>query len=146
MTVGYLRREPPASPEQIDQLERRIGTSLPADYRQYLAEQNGGRLENNNEAAKTVFGLGDELPDYTNMADMLDTYAGRVPAWLLPVAQDEYGNLFAVSLRPEDNGSLWFWDHEEEADEGEPPAEDNIQRKADSWSQFLNQLTPPPVA
>jgi cell wall assembly regulator SMI1 len=144
MAVGYLRREPPASPEQIDALERRIGVPLPADYRAYLAAQNGGRLENNNEAAKTIFGLG-ELPDYTNMGDKLDTYAGRVPAWLLPVAQDEYGNLFAVSLRPRDNGSVWFWDHEEEADEGEPPTEDNLERKADSWTGFLDGLTPPPA-
>jgi cell wall assembly regulator SMI1 len=143
MAVDYLRREPPATPEQIDELQRRVGAPLPADYRGYLAEQNGGRLDNNDEAVNTVYGLGDDVPDWANMDDALDAYAGRVPAWLLPVAEDEYGNVFALSLRPEDNGSVWFWDHEEESDEGEPPAEDNIERKADTWTGFLSRLTPP---
>jgi hypothetical protein len=72
----------------------------------------------------------------------LATYDERVPGWLLPVASDEYGNLFAVSLREPDNGSVWFWDHEEEADEGEPPSEENIEYKAKDWLSFLAALAP----
>jgi hypothetical protein len=74
------------------------------------------------------------------MWENLDVYNGRVPSWLLPVADDEYGNLYAVSLRSHDLGSVWFWDHEEEADEGEAPSEENISRKAGSWGEFLQGL------
>jgi cell wall assembly regulator SMI1 len=139
MAVAYDHREPPASPELIAQLEARIGHALPDDYRAYLLGQDGGRLDSNDGAVNTVFGLGD-VPDWASMWAVLDTYRGRVPAWLLPVADDEYGNLYAISLRPGDFGSVWFWDHEEEADEGEPPSEENLTWKSGSWVGFLQGL------
>ncbi len=141
MAVGYVRREPPASPELVAQLEGQLGQALPDDYRHYLLQQDGGRLEDNTEAVINVFGLG-EVPDWTNMWHKLETFQNRVPAWLLPVAQDAYGNLFAISHRPSDFGSVWLWDHEEEADEGEPPSEENISFKAGSWTAFLERLQP----
>ncbi|GHO97304.1 hypothetical protein KSF_073520 [Reticulibacter mediterranei] len=141
MVVTYLRQELPASPHLISQLEQRLGQSLPPSYHNYLLEQDGGRLDNNHEAVKDIFGLSN-VPGSASMWRILDTYHNRVPAWLLPVARDEYGNLFAISLRSEDLGSVWFWDHEEEADEGEPPTEDNIERKASDWLSFLDSLQP----
>ena len=71
MSVGYYRRQPPATPEQIEELQRRIGEPLPASYRAYLAEQDGGRLDNNNQAVNTIFGLGD-LPDDDSLWEQLD--------------------------------------------------------------------------
>jgi len=139
--VGYLRRELPALAELIEQLEQQVGQSLPLSYRSYLLEQDGGRLDNNHEAVKTIFGLG-SVPDWASMWEVLQVYHDRVAVWLLPVAQDEYGNLFAISLRREDFGSVWFWDHEEEADEGEPPTEKNIEYKAANWLSFLDSLQP----
>ncbi len=139
MAVPYVRREPPASPELVERLERQIGQALPDQYRDYLLQQDGGRLADNNEAVINIFGLG-EVPDWASMWNKLTTFQGRVPPWLLPAAQDAYGNLYAISLRPSDFGSVWFWDHEEEADEGEPPSEDNISLKAGSWTGFLEGL------
>ena len=43
-----------------------------------------------------------------------------------PPADDEYGNLFCVSLRDSDHGSVWFWDHEQEAGDNQPPTESNL--------------------
>jgi cell wall assembly regulator SMI1 len=139
--VGYRRREPPASPELIQQLEQHIGQSLPTSYRTYLLQQDGGRLTNNHEVVKTIFGLGN-VPAWANMWEALDTFHNRMPVWLLPVADDEFGNLFAISLRSEDLGSVWFWDHEKEADEGELPTEDNLELKATDWFSFLDSLQP----
>lgn len=141
MAVAYRRKQPPASPDLIDRLEQRIGRPLPASYRDYLLKQDGGRLTDNQEAVDTVFGLG-EVPDWASMWEKLDVLKDRVPAWLLPVADDTYGNLFAVSLREQDLGTVWFWDHEEEAGEGEPPSEDNIELKARDWQAFLDGLRP----
>jgi hypothetical protein len=141
MIVSYSRREPPVPVEALDRLERRIGMTLPAVYRDYLLAQDGGRLSDNSEALKTIFGLG-KLPKWTSLWEVLKVYAGRLPPWLLPVADDEYGNLFAISLRHEDPGSVWFWDHEEEADEDEPPTEDNIRPLAPDWVAFLDSLEP----
>lgn len=141
MTVAYRRREPGAPADLITRLEQRVGRPLPDSYRDYLLHCDGGRLAANHEAVKTVFGIG-EVPDWANMWKILDLFQDRVPAWLLPVAADEYGNLFAVSLRDDDRGSVWFWDHEEEADEGDPPSEDNINLKAPDWPSFLESLQP----
>jgi cell wall assembly regulator SMI1 len=141
MAVSYLRREPPAAPELIARMEQRIGRTLPRPYRDYLLHQDGGRLTGNHEAVNTVFGLGD-VPAWANMWAKLDVYHERVPSWLLPVANDEYGNLLAISLRDEDLGAVWFWDHEAEADEGELPTEDNLELKAADWSTFLDALRP----
>jgi SMI1 / KNR4 family (SUKH-1) len=123
-------------------LEQQVGQRLPDDYRDYLLQQDGGRLADNTEAVKTIFGLGELLGYERNMWKMLRTFHDRVPAWLLPAARDEYGNLFAISLRATDLGSVWFWDHEREADEDEPPTEDNIELKAPSWAAFLDGLRP----
>lgn len=145
MPVEYLRSEPPAPPQLVDRLEQQIGRRLPDAYRDYLLGRDGGRLDNNDGAVNDIFGLG-EVPDWASMWLVLETFHDRVPAWLLPVARDAYGNLYAISLRDEDHGSVWFWDHEEEADEGEPPAENNIERKAPDWQTFLDSLRPPSPA
>jgi cell wall assembly regulator SMI1 len=144
MAVGYRRQASAASEVDVARLEQRIGRALPSSYRSYLLTQDGGRLVDNSEAVKEIFGIGPETPDWANLWDKLDVFRDRVPVWLLPVAQDEYGNLYAISLRDPDAGSVWLWDHEEEADEGEPPSEDNITQLAPDWATFLNQLSPPP--
>lgn len=141
MAVTYIDRKAPASPELIDRLEQQVGRRLPDDYRDYLLRQDGGSLDFNSEGVQSIFGLG-EVPGYASIWENLQTYHDRVPRWLLPVASNFGGNIFAISLRTSDYGSVWFWDHEEEADEGEPPAEDNIELKAPSWSAFLEGLQP----
>lgn len=88
-----------------------------------------------------MFGIGN-VPDWGDLWKTLDIYADRVPHWLLSVAEDEYGSLFCISLRDSGHGSVWFWDHEEEADEAEPPTEDNLTYRAASWPDFLESLQP----
>ncbi len=142
MAVGFSESEPPASEESIQRLERRIGDPLPAEYRDFLGQHDGGPLDLNDRSVNEVFGLGDGVPDFASMWNALDTYQERVPGWLLPVANDSFGNLFALSLRPDDRGTVWFWDHEKEADEDEPAAEDNISLIAPDWRTFLDSVKP----
>lgn len=142
MAVAFSETQAPASEELIQRLERQAGQPLPPGYREFLRQHDGGPLDVNDKAVDEIFGLGDDVPDFANMWQQLETYRDRVPPWLLPVASDSFGNLFALSLRPEDYGSVWFWDHEKEADEDEPPAEDNIRRVAPDWPTFLDALNP----
>ena len=139
--LTYRDRRPPASTDLVARLEEHVRRALPPPYRDYLLEQDGGRVFDNSEALQQILGLGD-LPEFASLWHKLEVYADRVPYWLLPVATDAFGNLFAVSLRDEDNGSVWFWDHEEEADEDEPPTEDNIKLMAPDWPTFLASLQP----
>lgn len=146
MSVGYRRQAAPAPADQIERLERRIGRPLPDSYRDYLRQHDGGQLQDNSEAVNEIFGVGPEAPEWASMWQKLDVYDDRVPTWLLPVASDAAGNLFAVSLRDSDRGSVWFWDHEWEADEDEPPTEENIERRAKDWPTFLDALRPPDLS
>jgi cell wall assembly regulator SMI1 len=142
MAVAFSEPQAPASEESIQRLERQIGRPLPSGYRDFLRQHDGGPLDLNDKAVNEVFGLGDDVPDFASMWQKLETYRERVPEWLLLVANDSFGNLFTVSLRPQDEGSVWFWDHEKEADEDEPPTEDNIRQVAPDWPTFLNSLQP----
>ncbi len=98
-------------------------------------------MDTNDRHLHTVFSVGPVAPT-DSIFSRLDTFTGRIPDWLLPVARDEGGNLFALSLRQTDFGSVWFWDHEYEADEGEPPADDNITRISEDWESFFQSLQP----
>ncbi|MDR7277336.1 hypothetical protein J2S41_004114 [Catenuloplanes atrovinosus] len=51
-------------------------------------------MDNNDRSVHTVFSVGVVKP-ITGIFSRPDTFAGRVPGWLLPVARDEGGNLFA---------------------------------------------------
>ncbi|MET8776240.1 SMI1/KNR4 family protein [Nocardia sp. NPDC004654] len=142
MAVGYYRAAGPAMRFDIERLEERIGRGLPEDYKGFLMRQDGGRVEGNDQAVNEIFCLRDDAPNWASIWWKLDVFSGRIPNWLLPVASDEYGNLFAISLRDSDFGSVWFWDHEEETDEDESAAEDNIECRSVSWSSFIDDLQP----
>jgi hypothetical protein len=59
------------------------------------------------------------------------------------VAHAPGGNLICLSLREEDRGTVWFWDHEQEAEEGDPPREDNLTMVAESFDEFASRLVAP---
>lgn len=78
----------------------------------------------------------------TDLARVSAQYHDRIPADLLPVAHAEGGNLVCLSLGGHDRRAVYFWDHEEEAEEGEPPARRNLHRIADSFRDFAASLRP----
>ncbi len=98
-------------------------------------------MDNNDRAVHTVFSVGAVKP-IASIFSRLGNFASRVPTWLLPLARDEGGHLFALSLCEADSGTVWFWDHEYEAGEGDQPTEDNITRAADDQQTFLQSLNP----
>lgn len=69
-------------------------------------------------------------------------YEGRLPEDLLPIANDEGGNLICIGLEGERLDQIFFWDHEEEADprQGQVPSYNNICFVADWFWEFFNSL------
>jgi hypothetical protein len=84
-------------------------------------------------------------PRWARLESLRKTYAGRVPDGLLPIGTDPFGNVFCLGLGGAWRGKVWFWDHESEADEGEPPRVDNLSMVAASFTSFLAALRPQPV-
>ncbi|MRV75986.1 hypothetical protein GJ700_30160 [Duganella sp. FT92W] len=63
------------------------------------------------------------------------------PRGMLPFGDDPAGNLYLVKISPGDSyGSIFFWDHENEADLEEQPNFDNIHFISQTFDNFLNEL------
>lgn len=141
---------PPASEETVAALERRLGLALPEDYRRFLRRNNGGRITENivdipagHQAGVGVDEfLGAERNDRLDIAAQVAVYRDRVPAGLLPIAHAAGGNLILLAVGRDDHGSVWFWDHEYEVDEGEIPHWENLTRLASSLDEFMSLLAP----
>lgn len=145
MTIPFERQGPPITEADLDAFESRLGQRLPADYRQFMLSQNGGRPIPNYLPSNPNVGIGvffcltsDDQDD--SMAQMLDVYSDRYPPRMLPIAESAGGNLICLSLTGDDENSVYFWEHEMESDEGEPPREDNLEKIADSFADLLENL------
>ena len=65
----------------------------------------------------------------------------RIPAGVLPIADDPFGNLVCIDAREGRDGPVLFWDHEYE---GDPPDEANLYEVAPDLQSFLDGLTERP--
>lgn len=147
MTISYARTGPEVSD---DRLALAVGTELPHDYRDFMLTQNGGVLTetahlhgDDSGASVRAFLIVDD-PQETggfDIDDYLRTYEGRYPGGFLPIAVDASSNLILLDTGYDHPGSVWFWDHEGEADENEPPRTDNITKIADTFTDFVDALT-----
>lgn len=133
---------------ELSLYERQLGLQLPAQYRKFLLEFNGGSPRPNSfnfkdsDAGSQVlsfFGFG----SFYNVLDELETYSGRLPRRFFPVAAEAGGNLLCISVSGDDAGSIYFWDHELEADLSKGQTPDSVANTtlvADSFSEFLDSF------
>lgn len=118
----------PVSEGQLAKTEQHFGVSLPADYKETLAQCNRGKptLERFNTERQRECVL-----DY--MIDLEETVAmaQAIPADnLIPIARDPFGNLIAFSLADGQVDAVVFWDHES----------NDIAKIASSFTEFLQKL------
>lgn len=134
----------------IDGFEDGLGGRLPGDYRQFLSTVNGGWAVDSfhhppsgpgDIGVDALWGVGIDDED-RSMEQNLEVFRGRYPPEYLPFGEDAGGNLVLIKLGDDDFGSIHFWDHEEEADAGEPATYRNLTRLSDSFTAFLEELEP----
>jgi SMI1-KNR4 cell-wall/Ankyrin repeats (3 copies) len=141
--------DPPMTPESLEELQLALGVRLPKEYAEFLSQFNGGNFcrpvmfylpkptEWIDEVAVVSF-LGD--PDDPQFGNALRRTArileDRIPDECLTIASCSGGDKILLQLAgpPAELGKIWFWDS---VDEGEG---NNIQRVADSFSEFLSML------
>ena len=140
----------PLSVTQIEEFEEHLGCRLPEVYLKFLQTQNGGRPENGgfvilrdgeDYGILVDWFLGLQEGDCDHLIEYQVDYKGRVPANLLPIAHDSFGNFICLSVWGRDIGKVYYWDHEEEAEEGETPDYHNVYFVADDFQSFLNSLS-----
>lgn len=145
--VTFKRVNPPIDAQVIDEFERYLGMPLPADYRRFLLEHNGGKPTPN------VFLISaekrsEDIVDFflglkaARISFSLEEYASRrkdhLPSNLISIARDPGHNAICLSLEGVDVGKVYFWD----ADFGVVGAPDysNLYLLADSFDEFLSKL------
>src|SRR5262245_8123323 len=138
MSIKITKAGPALGEAAIAGLERRLGRTLPNDYRSFLLKYNGGVPELNSFPIPQIgegginafFGIREGKNDDDLEAERR-RMKDRMPKHLLPIAEAEGGNLVCISFGAKDHGSVYFWDHEEEADEDELPDHTNLYKLAE---------------
>ena len=137
------------SAEALAEAEARlaeIGTRIPPSYRAFLAEQDGGEPvrsvfsfqqhdREQNDLVRLFFGIA-ESPN-GDLVSEADIARDRLPADVLPIATDNFGNLVVLDGRDGGDGPVLFWDHEFQSD---PPSEDDLFWVAPDLKTFLAEL------
>ncbi len=138
---------------QIMSLEAMLHMKIPEDYRLFLLNCNGGRprksvftyiYKGRKELGCVSRFLGIHNGEFDNLYQAVKTYKifqKRLPDNLLPIANDPGGNLICLSLIGNDLGSIYFWNHDWEADDHEEPTYENIFLIATSFTEFIDSLT-----
>ncbi|GIK67151.1 MAG: SMI1/KNR4 family protein [Chloroflexota bacterium] len=147
--VTIHESRPPITDADIQAVEQQLNIKFPDDYRRFLLAHNGGRPEPeiflipdhpipNQSSILNWFYSIDPSDYYYNILKMVKVFADRMPPEFIPIGCDPGGNQICLVVAGEDKGMIFFWDHEQEMDEGEPPTYDNLFFIADSIDDLLN--------
>lgn len=141
--------------DEIYRVEKKFGIQLPEGYRDFLLSHNGGFPINPKFKFRLPSGrFSDSLVnrflaiydgEYSNFETFFSDYKqhqNRIPAELVPIAYDPFGNLVCIGVSGVMLGEVFFWDHENEKDDGSPPGFGNVHLIARTFTEFLNCLEP----
>jgi hypothetical protein len=132
----------PARPGAIEAAEEALGLELPADYRAFLAEHDGVRLDDNLlDAARRPSGGADRLYAVEDLAKWREKMRDRMPAEVLPIGEAGGGDFIVLGVAGEARGRVYQWEHEFEA-EDPPPHWENVIELAPSFRAWFDALVP----
>jgi SMI1-KNR4 cell-wall len=138
----------------INLIENKLDIKLPEDYKHFLLTHNGGYPEKssytfievkNSSNVDRFLAFYDIKIDFSAKIydDLLKEclrYEDRIPKECIPIAPDSGGNYLCLCVKGSEYGKVYFWDHEEEADEGEKPTFLNMYLIANNFTDFINSL------
>ncbi len=135
--------------ESLQAFENKYSCKLPNDYREFLLLNNGAFpspdcatfAEAGRKTASDVFclfAIGDDRTSLS-MEWHQETFSNRLPENTLPIGRDSSGNLWLISLRDDNSGAIFFWDHGSYDTFDETDIE-NWPKVASSFKEFLGNL------
>ena len=139
-----------ATEKQIAAFEKRLGSLLPDEYRQFLLTSNGGRpnpdcvavpgMEGiDNVGVGTLFHLQPAKPAADELGYELENSGKLLPEGHLPIAGSS--DLFSLSLKPATHGCVFWWFHEtDEVDDDGNYLESAGYLLAGSFDEFLTRI------
>jgi len=150
------RRGPHMTEAQIKEFEKSFGHSLPDDYRQFLLDVNGGRLDKANRefdqgVVNRLFSLNDADDESRDLATRANRSRPMLPTPdLLFIGHDDGGARLLLALAGEHRGEVWFMITGDDArpDDANPRVlwhdRRDMRKLADSFEQFMLSLRPLP--
>jgi len=175
--LGGFDESYPLSVENVKAVEIAINSKLPDEYETFLLEYGYAMPEQilvfypekgsseyihdetigftnllfHGSELSYFYGINPESGD-NELLDAVETYKDRMPEYFLPIADDGLGNQICISLNKDSFGHVYWWNHENEWDEGnyckdvgvEMPNKvkfQNIYLIAESFCSFLAKLT-----
>ena len=145
------RRGPPVREAEVAAFEQRLGLTLPADYRRFLLEVNGGLLASENRRFShyiitDLLSLADD-----NDASNLEARAARAH-WVLPHSDllmigNADGGMILLAVRGNHRGEVWNLDTVDPRPDGSNPRvlwhdQRDMTKLADSFEEFVRMLKP----
>ena len=130
--------------QELSDFEKSNNIVLPEGYRAFLLKYNGGQPIKGNikpppTIVKCLLGMHNG-PFSESLYKHIDMLKDRLPLSCFPIASDPFGNLFIMSVHPENYGQVFFWDHEGEPAKQDGHYIDNVSFVAYSFEEFLNNL------
>jgi cell wall assembly regulator SMI1 len=139
---------PPIQSSDIDELNRKLNSTLPEDYVNFLLTQNGGQPEyeafKNEETGNTLFldnFLG--IDPSNSSSDIYTTYAmlsGQIPTGFLPIVDDGVGNVVCLGLSDKHKGKIYVWWHDVSPDKIGTSGLKNLDFVCDSFQDLLDGM------
>jgi hypothetical protein len=139
--------------EEVLHLESKLGFSIPAAFRTFLLQYNGGRPvpsafaieggDGNSYDAIQVFLRHNSPIESSNLVWNNKVTKSRLPRRLFPIARTGCGDYVCLARYGDDAGAVYFWDTHCDVDD---PITDHLYWIADSFDEFLDLLQEYPDA
>jgi hypothetical protein len=134
-----------ATKEMISEFEQHIGFILPADYKKFLMDYNGGTAQ---KRYSTFFveALGQEIPldvlyrlnvDKFDLKKLNDEYMDDLFENTIIIG-DDHGNGLFVLINSSKMKGVYYWDHSQYFEQSSKAQ--NIYKISDDFQEFLDGL------
>ena len=133
--------------DDLSGIESRFDLVFPAEYRDFLLRNNGGdpepswySMNGEYEDEISYFLAVNASNPHSDIATQIENYRDWIVPAYLPIAVCCGGDVLCLSLKDEELGAIYHWNHALANDAGNP-WEENMTRLAGSLAEFLGGVS-----
>ncbi|WP_080962677.1 SMI1/KNR4 family protein [Chromobacterium subtsugae] len=141
LLAAYEYQEKPTRSE-IEFYSKNIGIKFPEDYLNFLTIQNGGKpdpssvkIGNKEKSIQYLYAFKNPMESCT-LDYAITIFNGRIPQGFIPIAHESSGSLLIMNCTVDGLGEIYFWDHNNEADNSISPYFGNMKKIAQSFTEL----------
>ena len=128
--------------QDINKIEETFKFNFPTDFKSHYLIYNGGRPKKHvfiDEGYEFIVGYFIPIKHGVNdriLERVLELFRDDqdFPNWLIPFADEPGGNLYCFSIDPDEEGAIYYWNHEIE------DPEESYSYLAESLKEFIDSM------